>query len=60
MLILTRKEGESLIIDGDIEVTILEVNGGAVKIGIEAPQEVAIWREEVIKRVEARAGQTPR
>lgn len=50
MLILTRKAGESLIIDDDIKVTILEAKGGNVKIGIDAPQEVDVIREELYER----------
>ena len=47
MLVLTRKENESLIIDGDIKLTIISVKGGQVRIGIEAPKEVPIQREEL-------------
>lgn len=51
MLALTRKKGESLIIDGQIEIKILEVQGDKVKIGIEAPKEVTVYREEVYKLI---------
>lgn len=51
MLALTRKKGESLIIDGQIEIKILEVQGDKVKIGIEAPKEVTVYREEVYQMV---------
>jgi carbon storage regulator len=50
MLILTRREGETLLIGDNIEVTVLAVNGGQVRIGIEAPREVTILREEVAER----------
>ncbi|BBP45439.1 carbon storage regulator [Thiosulfatimonas sediminis] len=48
MLVLTRREGEALVIDGDIKVTILSVKGSQVRIGIEAPQKVPIHREELL------------
>jgi len=47
MPILTRKQNESLIIDGDIKITILGTKGQDVKIRIEAPDDVEIWREEI-------------
>ncbi len=47
MLKLTRKTGEALIIGDDIEVTVLSVDGNQVKIGIEAPDDVIILREEL-------------
>ncbi len=51
MLKLTRKTGEALIIGDDIEVTVLSVDGNQVKIGIDAPDDVAIHREEVYHRI---------
>jgi carbon storage regulator len=53
MLILTRRVGESLIIGDDITVTVLEVNGKQVRIGIKAPKTVAVHREEVFDRIQA-------
>ena len=47
MLILTRKQDESVIIDGNIKVTVLSDKHGQVKLGIEAPENVEIWREEI-------------
>lgn len=47
-LVLKRKAGESIIIDGDIKVTILSVIDGRVKIGIEAPSDVNIVRGELV------------
>ncbi|ELK47064.1 carbon storage regulator CsrA [Halobacillus sp. ACCC02827] len=47
MLVLNRKEGESLRIGDDIIVTITAVEGGQVKLGIEAPKDIAIHREEI-------------
>ncbi len=47
MLVLTRKKGESLMIGENIELTILEIEGDAVKVGINAPRSVGIYRREV-------------
>ena len=49
MLVLRRKVGESIILDGVISVSVLAVEGERVKIGITAPQEVTIVREELLK-----------
>lgn len=51
MLILTRKVGESIIIGDSVEVKVLGMRAGQVKIGIEAPRELAIHREEVYERI---------
>lgn len=51
MLILTRKIGETIRIAGNIRVTVMEVDGRNVKLGIDAPKEVAIYREEVFARI---------
>jgi carbon storage regulator len=51
MLVLGRKVGESIVLNGNIIVTIIRVNGEKVRLGIEAPQEVRILRQEVIKDV---------
>lgn len=48
MLVLTRREGESLVIGDNIKLTILAVKGGQVRVGIEAPSNVAIHREELL------------
>jgi carbon storage regulator len=50
MLVLTRKVGESIVIDGGITVTIVSVERGKVRIGITAPPEVRVDREEVFQR----------
>lgn len=52
MLALTRKKGESLIIDNNIEFTILKIRGDQVKIGITAPKQVPIYRKEVYVQIE--------
>ena len=50
MLALTRKKGESLVINNNIEVTVLDIRGDQIKIGISAPKEVPIYRKEVYGR----------
>jgi carbon storage regulator len=47
MLVLTRKVGESIVIADDIVVTVLEIRGGQVRLGVEAPKDVSIHRSEV-------------
>jgi carbon storage regulator len=51
MLILTRRAGENVMIGDDVTVTILEVKGGQVRIGINAPRSVAVHREEIYERI---------
>ena len=52
MLALSRKKGEALIINNDIEITVLEVKGEQVKLGISAPKEVPIYRKEVYTQIQ--------
>ena len=52
MLALTRKKGESLVINNNVEITVLEVRGEQVKIGIKAPKEVSIYRKEVYTQIQ--------
>ncbi len=52
MLALSRKKGEALIINNDIEITVLEVKGEQVKLGISAPKEVPIYRKEVYVQIQ--------
>ncbi|MEE1250749.1 MAG: carbon storage regulator CsrA [Lachnospiraceae bacterium] len=52
MLALTRKKGESLVINNNVEITVLEVRGEQVKIGISAPKEVPIYRKEVYAQIQ--------
>ena len=52
MLALTRKLGESIVIGKDIKVSILEIKGDQIKIGIDAPKNVTIYREEIFKQIE--------
>lgn len=52
MLALSRKKNEALVIDNDIEITILDIRGDQVKIGISAPKEVPIYRKEVYLQIQ--------
>lgn len=52
MLILTRREGEALMIGDEISVTILSVKGNQVRLGVKAPKDVVVHREEVYQRPE--------
>lgn len=54
MLVLSRKKGEKIRIGDSIEVTVLEVRSGMVKLGFTSPLDVPIHREEVYRRIEAR------
>jgi carbon storage regulator len=53
MLVLRRKIGERIIIDDRIEVTVLRVRGGKVRLGVAAPRSVRVLREEVLRPTEA-------
>jgi len=52
MLVLTRKKDESIIIDGNIEVVVLALEDGKVRIGINAPKEIEIYRKEIYIEIE--------
>jgi carbon storage regulator len=52
MLILTRRVGETLIIADEIEVTVLSVKGNQVRIGVKAPEDVQVHREEIWRRIQ--------
>ena len=52
MLALSRKKNEAIVINNDIEITVLEVKGDQVKIGITAPKEVPIYRKEVYLQIQ--------
>jgi carbon storage regulator len=56
VLVLTRRIGESITIGDDVVVTVLEVRGGQVRLGIEAPPEVTLVRSEILDQI---AEQTP-
>ena len=52
MLALSRKKNESIIVNNDIEITILDIRGDQVKVGIAAPKEVPIYRKEVYLQIQ--------
>lgn len=56
MLVLTRRINERIVIGDNIVVTVLEVHGDQVRLGIDAPREIKVFREEVILRDQARSG----
>jgi len=53
MLILTRKPGETIVIDDDIKVTVLGITGAQIRIGIDAPEHITIHREEIYNKIRA-------
>ena len=60
MLILTRRVGETVMIGEDVTVTVLGVKGNQVRIGVNAPREVAVHREEIFERIKREeAGDSP-
>lgn len=53
MLILTRRIGETLTVGDDVKVTVLNIQGGQVRIGVDAPKQVEVHREEIYNRIQA-------
>lgn len=53
MLILTRRIGETLMVGDDVKVTVLNIQGGQVRIGVDAPKQVEVHREEIYNRIQA-------
>lgn len=58
MLILTRKLGESIIVDEDVQISVIEINKNNIKIGINAPKELTIYREEVFLKIKEENAQS--
>ena len=59
MLVLTRKKQQSIMVGDDIEISILDVVGDKVRIGIEAPREISVYRKEVFLEIHPPADATP-
>ncbi len=59
MLILTRRNQETIMIGDDVTVTVLSIKGNQVRLGINAPKEVAVHREEIHNRIQAEKGINP-
>jgi carbon storage regulator len=57
MLVLSRRLGETLIIGDDVKITVLGISGNQVRLGIAAPKEVSVHREEVYRRIQDEQGQ---
>ncbi len=59
MLVLSRKKNESIIINDDIEITVVEIRGDKVRLGIVAPKDVSVHREEVYQAIHGKLEPTP-
>jgi carbon storage regulator len=53
MLILTRKLGERIVIGGDILITLVEIKGSQVRIGIDAPSHLGVYRQEILEKIQS-------
>ncbi len=58
MLILTRKLGESIIIDENVQISVIEINKNNIKLGVNAPKELTIYREEVFLKIKEENSQS--
>ena len=59
MLILSRRTGETIMVGDEVTITVLGIDGNQVRIGINAPREIAVHREEIYKRILAEQGDGP-
>jgi carbon storage regulator len=59
MLVLSRKKNESIVINNDITVTVVEIRGDKVRLGIVAPKEVPVHRQEVFDAIHGKDGNAP-
>ena len=59
MLILTRKPGETTRINSDVGITVLDIKGSQVRLGIQAPAGVSVHRQEIFERIQAQGGSLP-
>jgi len=59
MLVLSRKRNETIIINGDIRITVVDIRGNQVRLGIEAPDSVGIFREELCERAREDIARAP-
>lgn len=57
MLVLTRKKNESIVIDDYITVTVVEIRGDKVRLGIEAPREVSVHRKEIYEHIKSKTNE---
>ncbi len=55
MLVLTRRLGESITIGDNVKIIVVEIDGNQVKLGIEAPREIEIYREELYERIKGKS-----
>lgn len=60
MLVLTRKQNESIVINDVIKVTVVEIRGDKVRLGIEAPREIAVHRQEVYEQIHGKHQEEPK
>ncbi len=59
MLILTRRSGEAVIVGDNVRIAVLDIRGNQVRLGVEAPREVTVHREEVYRRIVEEQGSVP-